>query len=179
MLSLWTMLIPMALMIAGLIVTLFTIYQKGENDRFMEQAVSVYATCTKVWSEKAGVDNTEKNYAGVMYDYAGAVYYAERVIVPEKTYVGDIITVYINPENPEELRQKYQEQDINGFIFIGAALIILSLLLSSVVLIRRRKAAERIRMDFARHGHPDIVKNSAVDVRMTYGSYTNERESKK
>ena len=82
-------------------------------------------------------DDGDTNYyyhADVEYEYNDFMYHAYDVNVDERTSEGDLITIYINPDKPNDARQEYTQiefifQTIFGglFAFIGFVVIIVLL----------------------------------------------------
>ena len=104
--------------IAGIVFILIAIIMAGSMayeisyaQKAMSEGVSVSAVCTKRWSEtkttshksKTHTTTTTKHtyyYANADYTYNGQKYNCSKLSVDSGTRVGDIITLYILPENP-------------------------------------------------------------------------------
>ncbi len=131
------LIVPMIFVIIGLTLVFFAFKQKNDNDNFMKTAVSVSAECTRVWVTSSTDDDGDTNYyyhADVEYEYNDFMYHAYDVSVDERTSEGDLITIYINPDKPNDARQEYTQiefifQTIFGglFAFIGLAVTIVLL----------------------------------------------------
>ena len=131
------LIVPMIFVIIGLMLVFFAFKQKNDNDNFMKTAVPVSAECTRVWVTSSTDDDGDTNYyyhADVEYEYNDFMYHAYDVNVDERTSEGDLITIYINPDKPNDARQEYTQiefifQTIFGglFAFIGFVVIIVLL----------------------------------------------------
>ncbi len=106
----WALIFPMLFVIAGILIGAVNIHWKIQNDTFMKTAVPVQATCTRVWttvSTDSDGDETVAYHADIAYEYQGSEYFASGFSVTSSEREGSIITVYINPDTPEDARQEY------------------------------------------------------------------------
>ena len=128
--------IPLIFAVVGVILLINFINQKAENDRFMETAVPVNATCTDVWSETSGSRKHRKTsyYADVKFTYEGITYHVDRIKVNRNTKVGNEITLYTQPSNPRDARLEYTTGDFVGSVVMSCAFIVMGLIASGVLI---------------------------------------------
>ncbi len=102
------MILPLLFIIAGSVALIFVVRDKLESDKFMQTAVPVNASCTEIWettSTDSDGDTTTSYHANIRYEYNGALYTAKDMSVSSADHIGSVITVYIDPANPQDARQ--------------------------------------------------------------------------
>ncbi len=122
-------------MMVGIWLVISVNHTKQANDQYMETAVAVDATCTKVWSKRSGGKHkTTRYYASAAYSYESKSYECDKIRVNHKTKVGDVITVYIQPDNPSQWTTGYTTSEyVFSLIFSGSAILVGGIILLSVI----------------------------------------------
>lgn len=131
------LIVPIIFMIIGLVLMFFAFKAKSDNDNFMKTAVSVSAECTRVWMTTSTDDDGDTTYyyhADVAYEYDNIPYHAYDVNVDERTSEGDLIRLYINPDNPNDARQEYTQGEFIAEMVFGGLFTFIALLAIIILL---------------------------------------------
>ena len=128
------MIFPLMMVVFCSVMLVGFLNDKSENDRFMETAVPTDAECTEIHMfSDIGEDGTEYYYrADVQYEYNGAVYQAYDFKVTESTLKGDIIRIYISPENPSDARIPMSSAEAASSILICSLMIIIGVIMTFI-----------------------------------------------
>ena len=126
----FVVIIPLIFVIIGLVMTFFAFKMKADNENFMKTAVEVPATCTNVWFTTSTDDDGDTTYsyhADVEYEYEGTKYTAKDMGVTEDTVTGNVIRVYIDPNNPSDARYEYGAVEFTLQLVIGIIMTVIGL----------------------------------------------------
>ncbi len=119
----------------GTLIVVNGIEKKIANDKFMETAVTVQATCVKVYRGS----NTRADFK---YEYNGSEYGFNDVKVIKATKIGKTITLYIDPNYPPRARwendfKQVSKQIAAGFAIGGIGIIAIALWVIGVIYDKR------------------------------------------
>lgn len=119
----------------GTLIVVNGIEKKIANDKFMETAVTVQATCVKV-------SHGSRTYADFRYEYNGSNYSFNHVHVAKATKTGKTMTLYIDPNYPPFARsdddfEEVGKQIVAGFLIGGIGIIAIALWVIGVIYDKR------------------------------------------
>ena len=141
------LIVPIIFMIIGLVIIFFAFKMKADNDDFMKTAVPVSAECTRVWVTSSTDDDGDTTYyyhADVDYEYDNIPYHAYDISVDRNTSEGDLIRLYINPDNPNDARQEYTQGEFISMAIFGGLFSFIGLLVIIILLNAFKKSKPRV-----------------------------------
>lgn len=126
------------LVIVGMVMFVSMINIKIQENAFLETAVAVDARCQNVKivneSNPDVTNYTKKYYADITYEYNNVKYHKEQMYIDKEVANGDIVLLYIDPQNPDNAKQKvdtftYVIGAISGILMVIAGIVFAVLLI--------------------------------------------------
>ncbi|MGN0536763.1 MAG: DUF3592 domain-containing protein [Acutalibacteraceae bacterium] len=119
------------LIVVGLVSYINAETKNRENDEFIANADIVQAYITNTYTHVGSNRGSQNDDIYVKYDYKGISYkkvYVGFVPIRYNYKVGDLITVYVDPNNPQNARIPQNNSTILGIIIIsvGVLLVVVS-----------------------------------------------------
>ena len=149
----WIFIFPALFVPVAVILIIGMTCSKLENDKFMETAVAVRATCTEVREAKSRNSEGHESIiylADVRYEYNGVSYEQHDIHVDKDTRVGDVITIAVDPNDPFDAHQPVSNREYL-LLCIGIAIMtVVVIIITVVVAMRNRKPKSHLKEPWER-----------------------------
>lgn len=100
------------------------IADKVTYDKAMERAVEVNAVCEEVYNGADTQNGIAVKYATVSFEYKGKTKKISQVEIPSDKFVGDTVTIRIDPETDNMLLGFDTTEFVFGLVIMGIFLIV-------------------------------------------------------